>query len=553
MARQERTTVGGYLVRRLEEVGVGHVFGVPGDYVLGFMDLLVASRKLRLVCTCNELNAGYAADAYCRINHVGALCVTYAVGGFSALNAVAGAYAERVPLIVISGAPYRAARERGLLLHHTFGDYDAQRAIFAHVTEAAIALNDPETAPQQIDEAIAACLRTSRPVYIELPSDVISLPCAAPRSFPFRTRPESDRAALGEAVEETVGMVAKARRPLILAGVEIHRFRLRRALEGLLKRSGFPIATTLLAKSLISERHPQYVGVYAGGLSEGRVRRTVEGAGCVLALGAIMTDVNLGIYSANLDERSFVAANGNRVTIKHHHYEGVYLGDFIAALAKRIGRLHPIRQTIVPASRALLKPYKPRPKARITIRRFFERVNHFLGPEHVVLADSGDSFLCAADLVMHERIGFICQAFYCSIGFTLPAALGVALAAPGRRPVVFIGDGAFQMTGQELSTLIREKSNPVIFVMNNGGYTIERAIHDGPYNDLQPWAYHKLPEVFGDALRFEVLSEGELETVLDRLARSKNQLALVEVHLDPNDRSEGLKRLGRMIARSNEL
>lgn len=553
MAKEQATTVGRYLVHRLEEVGVGHVFGVPGDYVLGLMDLLVASGKLRLVCTCNELNAGYAADAYSRVNRVGALCVTYAVGGFSALNAVAGAYAERVPLIVISGAPYRAARERGLLLHHTFGDYDAQRTIFAHVTEAAVTLADPARAPQQIDEAIAACLRHSRPVYLELPSDVVDLPCAPLKPFAFRTRPASDKAALAEAVEETIQMVAKARRPVILAGIEIHRFRLRQPLEELLKRSGFPIATTLLAKSLISEQHPQYVGVYAGGLSEERVRRTVERADCVLSLGAIMTDVNLGIYTANLDERVFVAANGDRVAIKHHHYDGVYLGDFIAELARRIAGLKLKPQRIVPASRTLLEPYAPRPRARITIRRFFERINHFLGPEHIVLADAGDSFLCAADLVMHERIGFICQAFYCSIGFSLPAALGVSLAAPTKRPVVFIGDGAFQMTGQELSTLIREKLNPIVFVMNNRGYTIERAIHDGPYNDLQPWVYHKLPEVFGGALRHEVRSEGELEAALEAVGREKGRLALVEVHLDPMDRSQGLKRLGRLVAKSNRL
>jgi indolepyruvate decarboxylase len=546
-------TVGRYLVRRLEEVGVRHVFGVPGDYVLAFMDCLVASPKLKLVTTCNELNAGYAADAYARLNRAGALCVTYAVGGLSALNAVAGAYAERVPLVVISGAPYRAAKERHLLLHHTFGDYDAQRKIYAHVTEAAVSLDDPARAPQRIDETLATCLRHSRPVYLELPSDVVGLPCTAPKPFAFRSEPTSETAALAEAVEETLAMIGRAKRPLILAGVEIHRYRLRRALETLLRRSGFPIATTLLAKSLISEQHPQYVGVYAGGLSKERVRRTVERSDCLLSLGAIMTDVNLGIYTANLDERTFIAANGDRVAIKHHHYGGVYLGHYIKALAKGVGRLKLRRQRIVPATRSLLKPYAPRPRARITVQRFFERMNHFLKPEHVVLADAGDCFLCAADLVMREKIGFVCQAFYCSIGFTLPASLGVKLAVPDRRPVVFMGDGAFQMTGQEFSTLIRERLNPIVFVMNNRGYAIERAIHDGPYNDLQPWIYHRWPEVLGGAPHYEVRTEGDLETVLSALARLKDAPSLVEVHIDPQDRSEGLERLGRIVAKTYRL
>ncbi len=552
MSKQSRMTVGKYLVKRLEEIGVKHVFGVPGDYVLGFMDLIVQS-DMEFVGTCNELNAGYAADAYTRVNRVGAVCVTYAVGGFSLLNAVAGAYAERVPLIVISGGPDRADRRSGLLLHHTLGDYDAQADIFAKVTEASVILMDAVQAPGQIDATIAAGLRHKRPVFIELPSDIVNEPCAPPRPRSFEARPSSDRDALNEAVEETLRMLGRAKRPAILAGVEIHRFRIRRGLEALINTSGYPFATTLLAKSLITEQHPQYIGIYGGALSEDYVRKTIENADCLLSLGAIMSDVNLGIYTAKLDERKLINANSDRVKIRYHHFHDVYLKDFIAALRKKISAPKGKARRIIPASRALTASYRSRPDKPITVARFFERMNHFLGKKHIVLADAGDSFLCASELVMHERIGFICQAFYCSIGFTLPAALGVGLADPKRRPVVLIGDGAFQMTGNELSTIIRKGVRPIIFLMNNDGYTIERIIHDGPFNDIQPWKYHRLPEVYGDAWSVEVRTEGELEEALDGARKRHDTACFIEVHIDRLDCSPALKRLGRLVRKRSEL
>jgi TPP-dependent 2-oxoacid decarboxylase len=190
------------------------------------------------------------------------------------------------------------------------------------------------------------------------------------------------------------------------------------------------------------------------------------------------------------------------------------------------------------------------------VERFYERVNHFLADDSIVLADAGDSFLCAGELVMHEEVGFICQAFYCSIGFTVPGALGVGLADRSRRPIVFVGDGAFQMTAQELSTVIRQGLAPVIFLMNNRGYTVERVIHDGPYNDIQDWRYHRLPEVFGAgaaAWSCEVRTEGDLETALERAGRERDALAFIEIHLDPDDCSAALKRLGAALAEQRSL
>jgi indolepyruvate decarboxylase len=267
-----------------------------------------------------------------------------------------------------------------------------------------------------------------------------------------------------------------------------------------------------------------------------------------------MSDINLGIYTAKIDIGRLVHASAERVRIKRHYFDDVYLGDFISALGEALGQRSaesdgPIR----PATRSLQEPFRPRADDAITIQRFYERINHFLDDESVVLADAGDSFLCAGDLIMHEGVGFICQAFYCSIGFTIPGALGVGLADPSRRPIVFVGDGAFQMTVQELSTIIRQNLDPVIFLMNNRGYTVERVIHDGPYNDIQNWRYHGLPEIFGGGWSCEVRTERELEVALARAQVEREQLAFIEVHVDPEDCSAALKRLGQALAAQRDL
>jgi indolepyruvate decarboxylase len=546
-------TVGSYLVARLHEVGVRHVFGVPGDYVLGLMDEIVAS-PVELVGTCNELNAGYAADAYARVNGVGAVCVTYAVGGFSLLNAVAGAFAERVPVIAVCGGPNRSDRDQHRLLHHTLGDYGVQVDVFRHVTQMAVGLSSPEDAPSEIDDAVTACLRHRRPVFIEVPADLVAAPCRAPKPLALALAPHSDPDVLREAVEEAAFLLAAADHPVLLGGVEVHRFGLQAELERFLDQVHYPMATALMDKSVIRETHPQYIGVYSGALSEEYVRRTVEEADCVLSLGAWMSDINLGIYTARIDPGRLIHASADRVQIKRHYFDQVYLGDFIAGLREALsGRVHRGEAPIRPAVRALLQRFSPRPEAPITIERFYARVNHFLDDQSIVLADAGDSFLCAGDLIMHENVGFICQAFYCSIGFTVPGALGVGLADRSRRPIVFVGDGAFQMTAQELSTVIRQGLAPVFFLMNNRGYTVERVIHDGPYNDIQNWRYHALPGVFGGGWSCEVRTEGELEGALERAARDRDALAFIEIHLDPQDCSAALKRLGQALASQRAL
>lgn len=541
------TTVASYLLERLKQAGLKHAFGVPGDYVLTFLDRVIAS-GITFVGTCNELNAGYAADAYARINGIGCICVTWGVGGFSAMNAVAGAYAEQVPLVVLVGGPRTTQRRSAMLLHHGVGDVETMQRAYAHITVASVLLDEPSEAPQRIDRAIARCMAEKRPIMIEIPADMVDRPCAAPGPFAAPDRPPSDAGALAEAFEETMRLLSSAKSPVILGGVELHRYGLMREFYRLVELSGLPVATTLLGKAVISERHPQAIGVYEGGTSRQDVRAIVENADVLLCLGAWISDNNFGVHTGRLEGRRMILANSGRLKISQHVYEQVWIGDVVAGLADRMpkgGLSHPPFASV--ATRLDLS-FAAEPGRKLTIARVARCINAFLGDDTTVIAETGDLLFAAADLVMHHDVAFIGQAFYLSIGYALPATLGAALADPRRQTVTLIGDGAFQMTAQELSTLGRNSCNAIVLLMNNNGYTTERIIHEGPYNDIQPWDYHRLPDVFGGSWGVRVTTEDELDTALARARVGNEGPALIEIMLDTYDTTDALKTLGAALA-----
>ncbi len=536
------STIGRYLVQRLEDTGLQHVFGIPGDYVLSFFDMLVASKPIEVIGTCDEQGAGFAADGYARVNGVGCVCVTYCVGGLKTLNAVAGAYAEKSPLIVISGSPGLSERRRSPMLHHMVRDFNTQLTIYEKVTAASAALEDPVIAASEIDRCIDACLKTKRPVYLELPRDMVHTPIQVPTPAPAPDS-DADPRVLKEAAAEAIAMLKAAKRPAILAGVEVHRFGLQDRLVKLVENTGFPVAATLLGKSVIREDHPRYLGVYEGAIGRDSVRRAIESSDCLLILGAFMTDINLGIHTAQLDPAQTINATSQRVSIKHHHFDDLDLGGFIDALSKPrwTGKKKPPKP---PAPR----PFKPRPEQPVTIRRFFQRINEYLADDTMVVCDIGDCLFAAADLTIHRRTEFLSPAYYTSMGFGVPAALGAQIKQPHVRPLVFVGDGAFQMTGQELSVIARYGLNPIVFIINNHGYGAERYIHEGPFNDIPDWAYHLLPQVYQRGWGTEVRTEGELEAALVQARNNTTSFSLINVHFDPLDVSDALQRLTARLA-----
>ncbi|NIA06325.1 MAG: alpha-keto acid decarboxylase family protein [Actinobacteria bacterium] len=536
-------SVGEYLIQRLSKMGIRHIFGVPGDYVLGFYDMLIKS-DIEVVGTTREDCAGFAADAYARVKGLGAVCVTYCVGGLSTTNSIAGAYAEKSPVVVISGAPGMDQRQRNPLLHHRVRDFSTQREVFERITVANTALEDPSRAFEEIDRVLDAAVRYKRPVYIELPQDrVTSVP--EPRTTPKSTRPDTDGDTLAEALEEAGQMLRSAKRPVILAGVEMHRFGLQNELAELAEKTGIAVAATLLGKSVISEAHPMYVGIYEGAMGRDTVRQFVERSDCVLMLGAFMTDINLGINTANLHTGQCISASSENVRIRHHCYEDVLLKDFVKGLiASGIKGTKRKRPAV---KRGELGKFTLRAKAAIKIDRLYERLNHLLTKDTVIIADIGDALFGAVDLVVRERTEFISPAYYTSMGFAVPAALGAQLARPNLRPIVIVGDGAFQMTGMELSTIAARKLNPIIIVLDNAGYGTERVLWDGPFNDIYAWQYHRITEVLGAGQGFKVQTEGQLEEALKTALAEKKQFSLINVCLDIKDHSRALKRLsGRL-------
>ena len=536
--------IGSYLIDRLEALGVRHVFGIPGDYVLGFYDALEKSR-LQIVNTCDEQGAGFAADAYARLRGLGVVCVTYCVGGLKVANATAEAFAEKSPVVVISGAPGMGERQNNPLLHHKVREFDTQKRVFEQLTVASTVLDDPQTALQEIDRVLDAALRHKRPVYIELPRDRLMAP-GVPHHTPREFHGASDPVTLREALNEAVAMLNRARRPVILADVEVHRFGLQKELVQLVEKSNIPVAATIMGKSVIGESHPSYLGVYGGAVGREEVRRYIEESDCVLMLGAFMTDINLGIFTARLDPAHSISATTEKLTIRYHNFEGVRFKDFLRGLLKA-----PLRH------RAKLRFPRPEPdapfhatsKKKITIRRLFQRLNAFLRQNTVVISDVGDALFGAQDLFIHEDTEFLGAAYYASMGFAVPAAIGVQLADAKRRPLVLVGDGAFQMTGMELTTAVRYRLNPIVVVLNNAGYGTERHIQDGPYNDLVPWNYHLLPDVLGAGRGFAVETEEQLDQALLHAEKETENFSLIDVRLDPMDRSPALHRLARNLAK----
>jgi TPP-dependent 2-oxoacid decarboxylase len=535
-------TIGEYLLDKLYAAGVAHIFGVPGDYVLKFYDQIVKS-PIQHVGTTREDTAAFAADGYARCRGLGALAVTYGVGALSVVNAVAGAHAESSPVVVISGAPGLREQREDPLIHHRFGPFTFQREIFDRITCVAAVLDDPAIAFRQIDRALAAAQLHRRPVYIELPRDVVEL-TGYPMPGESPPAPSSDPAALEEAVAETMSLLDCATSPVLLAGVELHRGGLQDTLVQLVDRLRLPIAATLTGKSVIGERHPAYLGIYEGAMGPDAARERVEAADLLLLLGVALNDVDLGVYTARLDPKLMVRASQGEVVIRHHRYPRVQLRDFVPLLIKKGGPQGRPLPTGIPGPAA---PGFPKPGEPMKIGRLIGRLNEGLTPDMVVVCDVGDCLFAAVELRVHERTEFLASAYYTTMGFGVPAALGAAVARPDRRPLVLVGDGAFQMTGTELSTLARIGSNAIVIVFNNAGYSTERFILDGPFNDVAPWRFHRIGELFGEIAGYEAATEDAFEAAFAKALAIRDRPSLIEVRLSPSDPSPAMRRLAQNL------
>lgn len=542
MSSTKTITVSDYILQRLKSLNVDHLFGIPGDFILPFFQQMVHS-DVEHIAACNELNAGYAADGYARLKGLGAVAVTYGPGSFSLVNAVAGAYAESVPLLVISGGPkvsdYQASPRPAL--HHLLPEnFEASIKIFEQVTAYAKLVDNPEQATAEIDKALQICLTEKKPVFLEIPSDIQVATCGEPQPREFDSGRARDAATVADVLQQLVHRIETGKRTVILPGHELHRERLQEKVMQLVRKTGLPIGTMFIGKADFVEQLPECIGLYQGAGSHPEVKAFVEGADTVIFLGSVESDFNLGGFTAELSSEQCVSVLHNEVRIGVDRYLNVPIVDLVDGLLDALpeGSGTAEGMPVHGFSHKRDNPYEPVPAAKMSNKRFYDRMAHFLRPNDIVLADAGCA-INSSHLQLPENARMVSSCYWASIGMGFGATLGACFAAKEEQRVIALeGDGSFQMTAQELSSMARYGKSPVVFVVNNKGYTAERLIHDGPFNDIPDWKYHKLPEAFGGK-GLDVHTEGELEAALEEAADYREQGPLViEVHVDPWDASE---------------
>ncbi|WP_380159264.1 alpha-keto acid decarboxylase family protein [Kineococcus sp. R86509] len=548
-------SVGGYLARRLEQLGIGHLFGLPGDFNLALLDELLAAGGLRWVGSANELNAGYTADGYARLRRgPSAMVTTFGVGELSAVNALAGSYAEDVPVVHVVGLPPTRAMSDGALLHHSLadGDFGHFVRIAAEVTASAVVVRS-QGAATAIDQALLTAVGTSKPVYLGIPADVaVQQVSAAPLSRPLRVL-RSDAGAVEEfraAIGEFLGDSPEA---TVLAGPRLHRRRLEELVRGIAAQNGVRVATQSASKALLDESHPANLGVYAGKFTRSAdTRRFVDTAHPLVLAGVVMTDFLTGSFSHGFDPDAAVDLQLDHARIAGTAFYGVYLEESLRILEEVLDARSPRPEPLPRQQVPVLEPHVPaEPDGPLTHADLWPLLQQWLNPGTLLVAEAGTSFYGALELTTPDSCDLLGQPVWSSIGYTLPATLGAMLAQPGRETVLVIGDGSAQLTIQELGRILAEGLTPTILLVNNSGYTVERAIRspEAAYQEVVAWDWTRLPAALGSpgTPTHRVATPADLVETLDEVRADPDHAAFVELVLPRDDAPDSLVQLARSI------
>jgi pyruvate decarboxylase len=551
-------TVGSYLASRLSQIGLKHHFAVAGDYNLALLDELLTNKEMTQVYCSNELNCGFSAEGYARAHGAAAAVVTFSVGALSALNAIGGAYAENLPVILISGAPNTNDRATEHLLHHTLGTHDFlyQLEIAKRLTCAAVAVTSAADAPGQIDYAIRTALRERKPAYIEIACNISGAPCAAPGPISAVTDEEpSDRASLEAAVGAAAEWLRATHKPVIVIGSKLRAAGAEQEAVRLAEALGCAVTVMAAAKSFFPEDHPQFAGIYWGEISTPGAREVVDWSDGLLCVGPLFNDYSTMGWTAMPDSSDVLTADPNRVSLQGHDFSRVHLPDFLSALAQVVEkrdttmveyrriRSEPPRASAAPAS------------AKLTRAEAVRQIGSLVTADTTVLAETGDSWFNGVSLKLPAGARFEVEMQWGHIGWSVPATFGYAMGAPHRRVIALIGDGSFQLTAQEVAQMIRHNLPIIIFLMNNHGYTIEIEIHDGPYNNVKNWDYAGLIQVFnaedGHGRGLRVTTGDELTNAIEVALANHNGPTLIECTIDRDDCTPELIAWGRKVAAAN--
>lgn len=547
---QNPYTVADYLLDRLAGCGIGHLFGVPGDYNLQFLDHVIDHPTLRWVGCANELNAAYAADGYARMSGAGALLTTFGVGELSAINGIAGSYAEYVPVLHIVGAPCSAAQQRGELMHHTLGDGDFRH--FYRMSQAisvASAILDEQNACFEIDRVVGEMLAARRPGYIMLPADVAkktAIPPTQALALPVHEAQSGVETAFRYHARQCL---MNSRRIALLADFLAGRFGLRPLLQRWMAETPIAHATLLMGKGLFDEQHPNFVGTYSAGASSKEVRQAIEDADRVICVGTRFVDTLTAGFTQQLPAER---------TLEIQPYAS-RIGEtwFNLPMAQAVSTLRELCLECAfapPPTRSAGQPVRI-DKGELTQESFWQTLQQYLKPGDIVLVDQGTAAFGAAALSLPDGAEVVVQPLWGSIGYSLPAAFGAQTACPDRRVILIIGDGAAQLTIQEMGSMLRDGQAPVILLLNNDGYTVERAIHGAAqrYNDIASWNWTQIPPALNAAQQAEcwrVTQAIQLAEVLERLVRPQ-RLSFIEVMLPKADLPELLRTVTRALEARN--
>jgi indolepyruvate decarboxylase len=521
-------SVADYIVERLAAEGIDHCFGVAGDYVFSICDAVDSSTEVKWIGCSNELNASYAADGYARVRGAAMLATTYGVGELSALNGVMGAKAEKSLVFHVVGMPSYQNQRLGKIAHHTLGD--GVYGNFVNLSASAACCHTiigPENCVIEMERVIAEARRNNQPAYIAVPSDYARSPVVTADVKPVMAR--SNTEALQKAIAAIAERIKNAKSVVAFPAFTIARLGLQKQAQKAIEALGCPFVTTLMEKCLIDEGHPQFAGMYVGAMSESKTRQIVDGADLILDLGGVnLNDITTAAYSGQLDLSRFITVGLDNVRIRDEVIVNVRLADILPELAKLKPSSPPYK-----GEAQGLAPVNGSPSDKITMAALYPRYAAFLRPGDTVVLETGSSSLGLTPTTLPDGVRVEAQVLWGSIGWATPASLGVALADSSRRTILITGEGSHQLTANDVGTMGRFGANVVVFVLNNSGYLIERALEENPnwtYNDLAPWNYAELPKALGCAEWFtaRVTTLGELDDAM-KSARASKSGAYIEI------------------------
>lgn len=556
-------TVGEYLFRRIKQLGIGSIFGLPGDFNLALLDHIYDVEGLRWVGNTNELNAGYAADGYSRVKGLGVLITTFGVGELSAVNAVAGAYAEHVGLVHIVGVPAMSSQNKKLLLHHTLGngDFTVFKRMSDNISEKSYILDDVSTCAAKIDDALKTAWQRQRPVYVAIPTNIgeLKLSSALLDKPIDLSLPPNDAGSQKEVVDTVLELIEQAKSPIILIDACASRHDVREETIALAEVTQFPVFTTPMGKSVFDERSSSFGGCYVGSLSSPDVAKVVEEADLILSIGALLSDFNTGSFSYSYKTNNIVEFHSDHIKIRHGTFEKLQMKHVFQELVPKIPKRQPGSAPSIPKIMSQVSLH-PGNETALSQDYLWTRLSAFLQPGDVIVTETGTSSFGIVNTVFPKNSIGISQVLWGSIGYSVGAALGATLGIdelnPNRRVLLFVGDGSLQLTVQAISDMIRWNLKPYLFILNNDGYTIERLIHGetAGYNDINPWKYQKLLDVF-NAQNSESLQVGKVgkldELFTDAEFAKPSKMRLIELLLPKMDAPLSLVKQAQITSNTN--